>query len=200
MITCEDCGKMNDGKELGSNWICEDCKEGSQIILDIPIKPIGMDNHPYSQFSTAIDRLEEEHRVLEFSLLELCTIVEGIDHNKKITNWTQTMEDLKRKVFEFKQVLMVHSSWEEEELFKLVDYFDEIPYLFELIEKEHELAEQFMDAFITVIDHNNSIRNPLDAKKMSTYLKLALISLLGHFKKEEDIVNSLADFSNQYVY
>lgn len=25
-ITCETCGKFNEGKEWGKSWICEDCK------------------------------------------------------------------------------------------------------------------------------------------------------------------------------
>ncbi|MEW9667735.1 hypothetical protein [Ammoniphilus sp. 3BR4] len=25
MITCDDCGKFQDGNEIGMSWICEDC-------------------------------------------------------------------------------------------------------------------------------------------------------------------------------
>ena len=39
MITCNECGKMNKGKELGSSWICEDCKEGGQPVRDSPNQP-----------------------------------------------------------------------------------------------------------------------------------------------------------------
>jgi regulator of cell morphogenesis and NO signaling len=157
--------------------------------------------HPYFQFNAAIERLEEEHRMLGASLLELCKLAEAIDLKKDITNWTQSMTDLKQKVSEFKQALEQHSNWEEDELFKLVDkYFDEIPSLFGLIEQEHVLVEKFMDAFISVVDRNICAENPLEAAKMSTYLQLAFNSLVGHFKKEEDIVTSLADFSNQYGY
>ena len=28
MITCEQCGKNNGSRELGTSWICEDCKIG----------------------------------------------------------------------------------------------------------------------------------------------------------------------------
>jgi iron-sulfur cluster repair protein YtfE (RIC family) len=158
-------------------------------------------NHPYFQFNAAIERLEEEHRVLGASLLELCTMAEVVDQKKDITNRTQSMADLKQKVTEFKQALELHSNWEEDELIKLVDtYFDEIPGLFGLIEQEHEQVERFMDAFISVIDQNIHADKPLGAAKMGTYLHLALNSLVGHFKKEEDIVTSLADFSNQYGY
>jgi iron-sulfur cluster repair protein YtfE (RIC family) len=162
---------------------------------------MGLGNHPYFQFNAAIERLEEEHRVLGESLLELCTIVEALDYKKDITNWVKSMTDLKQKINEFKQALERHSNWEEDELFKLVDkYFDEIPSLFGLIEQEHELVEKFMNAFITVVDQNILAINPKDAAKMGAYLQLALSSLLAHFKKEEDIVASLADFSNQYGY
>jgi predicted RNA-binding Zn-ribbon protein involved in translation (DUF1610 family) len=41
MITCSDCGRLNEGKELGDSWICEDCKEGDQQLRDSPIQPIG---------------------------------------------------------------------------------------------------------------------------------------------------------------
>jgi regulator of cell morphogenesis and NO signaling len=157
--------------------------------------------HPFFQFNAAIERLEEEHSVLGTSLLELCTMIEGVEHKKDISNWAQLMTDVKQKVNEFKQALELHSKWEEDELFKLVDkYFDEIPSLFGFIEHEHELAEQFLDAFISVVDQNILVEDSLDATKLSTYLHLALSSLLGHFKKEEDLVTSLADFSNQYGY
>jgi regulator of cell morphogenesis and NO signaling len=158
-------------------------------------------SHPYFQFNAAIERLEEEHKVLSASLEKLCKVAATIDHKKHIANWIETMLDLKQRVSEFKKALMLHSNWEEDELFKLVDkYFEEIPSLFGLIEQEHELAEQFMDAFILVVDQNILAKNPLDVTKMVAYLQLAHNSLVGHFKKEEDIVASLADFSNQYGY
>jgi regulator of cell morphogenesis and NO signaling len=108
-------------------------------------------SHPYFQFNAAIERLKEEHSVLGTSLLELCTMVEAVDHKKDISNWGQSMTYVKQKVNEFKQALELHSKWEEVELFKLVDkYFDEIPSFFGLIEQEHELAEQFLDAYLAV--------------------------------------------------
>jgi hypothetical protein len=134
-------------------------------------------SHPYFQFNAAIGRLEEEHSVLGTSLLELCTMVEAVEQKKDISNWAQSMTDVKQKVNEFKQALDLHSKWEEVELFKLVDkYFDEIPSLFGLIEQEHELVMQFMDAFISVVDQNILAVNPMDATKMGTYLQLALSS------------------------
>jgi ribosomal protein L37AE/L43A len=41
MITCNDCGRLNEGKELGNSWICEDCKAVNPEIKDSPIQPIG---------------------------------------------------------------------------------------------------------------------------------------------------------------
>lgn len=40
MITCKDCGRLNEGKELGKSWICEDCKEGDPTLKDSPVEPI----------------------------------------------------------------------------------------------------------------------------------------------------------------
>jgi hypothetical protein len=66
------------------------------------------------------------------------------------------------------QINIAIEQLEEDELFKLVDkYFDEIPSLFELFEQEHELAEQFMDVFISVVDQNICIQNLVDAKNMA---------------------------------
>jgi len=31
MITCDDCGKVNGTGQVGSHWICDDCKEGSKF-------------------------------------------------------------------------------------------------------------------------------------------------------------------------
>jgi ribosomal protein L37AE/L43A len=41
MITCKDCGRLNEGKELGKNWICEDCNAGNPDIEESSIQPIG---------------------------------------------------------------------------------------------------------------------------------------------------------------
>jgi hypothetical protein len=40
MITCKDCGRLKEGNELGKSWICEDCKEGDQELMDSPKQPI----------------------------------------------------------------------------------------------------------------------------------------------------------------
>ncbi|WCK52397.1 hypothetical protein PP175_13110 [Aneurinibacillus sp. Ricciae_BoGa-3] len=32
MITCETCGKFTDGQEIGTHWVCEDCKVDSQKV------------------------------------------------------------------------------------------------------------------------------------------------------------------------
>jgi hypothetical protein len=42
MITCNDCGRLKEGNELGKSWICEDCKEGDQELKDSPTQPIGV--------------------------------------------------------------------------------------------------------------------------------------------------------------
>jgi hypothetical protein len=42
MITCNDCGRLNKGNELGKSWICEDCKVGDQELRDTPTQPIGV--------------------------------------------------------------------------------------------------------------------------------------------------------------
>jgi hypothetical protein len=157
--------------------------------------------HLYFQFNAAIERLVKEHRVLGARLLVLCTMAEMVEHKKDITNWTESIAELKQKVREFKHAFELHSNWEEEELFKLVGkYYDGIPGLIGLIEQEYELVDLFIDAFISVVDQNIDTENPLDTANMSHYLHQALSSLVGHFKKEEFILASLADFSNQYGY
>ena len=40
MVTCKDCGRLNKGKEVGKSWICEDCKEGEQMLKDSSKPPI----------------------------------------------------------------------------------------------------------------------------------------------------------------
>jgi regulator of cell morphogenesis and NO signaling len=159
------------------------------------------DVHPMDRLNEAIERLQEEHVVLEAGLLELYGMARSIDFKEDSTNWQEAIYELRNKVAAYKKELIIHSSWEDFELFPLiVTYFNEIPGSIALIEQEHELALQFIDAFITAVDKLIGPVNRNEAMDMAAYLHLAYGILAGHFKKEEDTIESLADDISLYGY
>jgi regulator of cell morphogenesis and NO signaling len=148
-----------------------------------------------------IGRLQEEHIVLEADLLDLYGIARAIEFKEVKTNWSEVIRDLKSKVVDYQKELTAHSSWEEGELFPLINaYFNENPGDFALLEQEHELAEQYLDAFHAATDKMIGKLNQEDAKHASNYLLLAFNILVNHFKRDEDTVEALADTVDEYGY
>jgi regulator of cell morphogenesis and NO signaling len=159
------------------------------------------EEHPFHQLFGSIGRLQEEHVVLEAGLLELNGMAKAIKFKVASANLTEVIYDLRHKVVAYKKELSAHSSWEEKELFPLINaFFNENPGAFALIEQEHELAEQYIDAFLVAVDKSIGSLNQKEAEDTATYLLLAYNILADHFKKEEDIVASLADDINEYGY
>jgi uncharacterized protein (UPF0335 family) len=162
-------------------------------------KIVEHDDYPLNQFNEAIDRLQEEHVLLESDLFEIYGMTKGIDHRNNPAHWKETIMDLKPKMVTFKQELQAHSEWEEAELFIMINkYFEEVPGMYALIEKEHELAIQSIDAAIAAINKLAGSVNQIGETKIGTYLLLAHHCLAAHFKNEEHIISSLVDNANQY--
>jgi hypothetical protein len=155
--------------------------------------------YPLNRFNEAIDRLQEEHVLLESDLFEIYGLTKGIDHKNNPAHWKETIIDLKPKMVTFKMELLAHSEWEEAELFLMInEYFEEVPGMYALIEKEHELAIQFIDASIAAINKLTGSIYQIEETKIGTYLLLAHHCLAAHFKKEEHIISSLVNNANQY--
>jgi regulator of cell morphogenesis and NO signaling len=152
---------------------------------------------PMQELNEAVVRLQEEHTQLQQRLLDLYGIASAIGWDEDVTNWIGSLRDLKHKVLQFTKALHAHSTWEEETLFPMVAwYFGEPLEQFTLMEQEHEIAEQYILAFLDAAERMFQIVPRAEAKQMASYLLQAYGILHLHFYKEEEIIVALADRSN----
>ncbi|CAG7625832.1 hemerythrin domain-containing protein [Paenibacillus allorhizosphaerae] len=149
------------------------------------------------RLSEYIEQLRKEHVKLQESLLELYGMAKMIGFNQDAVNWTGTLRDLGRKTVNFRDELAAHAKWEEEKMFPIaVWYFGEEPGPLVMMEQEHELPMQFLDAYIDAVKDSDGPIRCSEAKEMALYLLQAKKILEGHFKLEEELITALADRSN----
>lgn len=168
------------------------------IPMNTLFKSIG---HPLYELNEAVQKLEDEHTLLQEGLTELYEAAEAIGRDEDIVNWVEALREIKRKAASFQKELEAHSTWEEEIMFPMIAwYFNEELEQFTLMEQEHELAEQFIHAFLEAVD---GIVKPVfreEARLMASYLLQAYPILNHHFRKEQEIITAMADRSNAYGY
>lgn len=157
--------------------------------------------HPLYEFNEAVQRLREEHAMLEEGLSELCAAAKKIGGEEQVADWTGTLRELRAKAEAFQQELEAHCQWEEKKMFPMIAwYFGEELDQFPLMEQEHELAEQCIKAFFKAVDRvHHAVPRP-EAQDIAAYLLQASSILKHHFRKEEEIIEALEDRSNRFGY
>jgi hemerythrin-like domain-containing protein len=157
--------------------------------------------HPLYRLNESVNRLQEEHVLLNVSLMDLYRMSNAIGRDENVINWVGSLCDLKVKVVTFMRQLDGHSQWEQTVMFPMITwYFGEILDQFALLEQEHELAEQYLKAFLKAMDQTLIQVDRMEARTMTGYLLQAYAVLTNHFKQEEEIIVALADRSNAYGY
>lgn len=157
--------------------------------------------HPLYEFNEAVQRLREEHAMLEEGLSDLCAIAKTIGEGNQVADWTSQLRELRVKAKAFQLELEAHSKWEEEKMFPMIAwYFGEELVQFPLMEQEHELAEQCIEAFFKAVDRIHHAVRSAEAQDMAAYLLQASSILKYHFRKEEEIILALEDRSNGFGY
>ncbi|AFH65671.1 hemerythrin domain-containing protein [Paenibacillus caseinilyticus] len=155
--------------------------------------------HPLYQLTEAIDRLKEEHALLEEKLVELYAMARTIGLQDETGNWTPALLQLGQTVKAFWMELEAHSKWEEATMFPMITwYFGETLEQFTLMEQEHELAEQYILAFIEPVERLTAPVEQEEAKELASMLVQAYAILRNHFRQEEEIIDALADRSNHF--
>ncbi|MBW7477151.1 hemerythrin domain-containing protein [Paenibacillus oenotherae] len=152
---------------------------------------------PQQDWLVPVQHLKEEHEALLTELQTLYLMARRIGSRPVID--AVTLRKLRGRAAAFQQELAQHAKWEEETLFpQMTAYYGEELNQFTLIEQEHLLAEQFVQAFVDAVE-----RAPVrsyEAHEMASYLNQALEVLQGHFGMEEALVAELVDRSNHYGY
>lgn len=150
--------------------------------------------HPTIEFTRALDQLEEEHVELRNKLQEFVMIEEVIRLGRPDTDWFATLRDLKVRVEAFLVELKEHADWEDQALFPMVaDLVADSPPMIDLIEEDHRLAMQYMEAFLNELRKSVSPINQAKAKHIISLLMNAHQLILDHFYGEERYIFPLAE-------
>ncbi|MEX1030738.1 MAG: hemerythrin domain-containing protein [Paenibacillaceae bacterium] len=150
--------------------------------------------HPIVEFTKALDQLEEEHVVLRNKLQEFVVIEEVIRLGRPDTDWFGTLRDLKIRVEKFLVELDHHTKWEDAALFPmLADLVTDSPPMIDLIEEDHRLAMQYMEAFLDELHKSVSPIRRQEAKHIISLLMNAHQLILDHFYGEEHYIFPLAE-------
>lgn len=155
----------------------------------------------YSQveMNEAVERLQREHKELQAELHDLHIWVKAVGATTGTINRVGMLQAIRETTAKFMSQLDAHSTWEEESFFPMVAwYFGEELDQFTLMEQEHVLAEQYIQAFIGALERAPVRRH--EEQEMASYLSQAIIILNHHFKMEEDLLATLMDRSDCYGY
>lgn len=154
--------------------------------------------HP-TRFLFLVDRLKEEHAVMQIQLKEIRATAGSLYTLENCAEGACKLIELRERIMILVEDLDRHSQWEEQELFpQLQSYFNRYmmpsitPSIW-VMEKDHELAKQFVQSFI---DGVNDMGSPIDKiflKEMASQLVQACLILMEHFTLEEELVFPLAD-------
>lgn len=168
---------------------------------NVPERSITEDKAPLFNINEAVNRLKEEHNVLQESLQHIyaltCTVRTEINEQRL----NRDIRILKHKTLAFKEQLDAHSMWEEKELFPMAAwYFGNEQDAYELMEQDHETAERSIDAFIEELDKAAVPISHDEASRMAAYLFQAYVVLTNHFREEEELLSAFEDHSNTIDY
>lgn len=162
----------------------------------------GTFGHPLYQLNDSVQRLQEEHVLLEEGLSELYRMAKSIGANPQTINWSGALHYLGVMAAAFRRDMEAHVKWEAEKMFPMIAWYvgEELDH-FTLMEQEYELADQYIEAFLEAVRqiHDRSICRK-EATDMASYLLEAHSILKLHLRKEEDLIFALSDRSNEYGY
>jgi len=150
--------------------------------------------HPTVQFVQALDQLKEEHERLRSKLSEFPAFEQSIREGKTNTDWYGALRDLRNRVKAFMEQLAQHAEWEDRALFPMVAlYAEDNASVLEVLEEDHRLAVQYMEAFLNELRRLVSPIQQADAIRIMELLMNAHQLLLQHFKGEEQWIYPIAD-------
>jgi regulator of cell morphogenesis and NO signaling len=149
--------------------------------------------HP-TELAYALERVKQEHIALREQVDELETCLNNVSRTYDL--------ELAKKIVSlakvFSQACDEHASWEEKELLPYVeDYYrmnggPEIATSAWMMEKDHELASEFLRLFMDKADRLPQDFDMEEWKKISAHLLQACYIYKDHFELEEQVLFSSA--------
>lgn len=144
--------------------------------------------------SGGIEKLREEHIFLKEKLMEFYGMAKAIGLDEDVINWSNSLENLRKKIIAFVAEMDDHSIWEDTVLFPMVaEYTGKDMGPVSVMEYEHELSKQHIERFLAAVGQLQVPINCETAKETASYLLQAYVILSDHFQKEEDILFPIAE-------
>lgn len=148
---------------------------------------------PNAVLSAPLQQLKDEHVSLRADMDLFYEITEEIELESDPTAG-QLFATLYERVSIFTAALDRHSKREEEGLFPMIARrLGEGDRTIEVMEYEHEKAEQHLRDFLTEADQVGSAIDENDVQAITVYAVQAYATLIQHFAKEEKMLFPLAE-------
>ncbi|WP_077212208.1 hemerythrin domain-containing protein [Bacillus dakarensis] len=143
--------------------------------------------------SAPLQRLKDEHMHLRAAMDHFYEITEEIEYESG-PGVVQLFAKLHEQISAFNVELKAHSKREEEGLFHLMTLrLGENDKTIQVMEEEHEKAEQHLQDFLTEAARAGVAIDEYDAQTITVYAVQAYATLTQHFAKEEKALFPLAE-------
>ena len=143
--------------------------------------------------SAPLQQLKDEHVSLRGDMDLIYEITEEIEFDSGPAV-AQLFAKLYERISAFNDKLKAHSKCEEVGLFPVMArHLENNDRTIEVMEYEHEKAEQHLQDFLTEADKLGPAIDENDAQAITVYAVQALATLTQHFAKEEKVLFPLAE-------
>lgn len=144
-------------------------------------------------YSAPLKQLMDEHILLRAEMDAFYEIAEEIEFESGPTV-VQLFTKLHKHILDFNSKLNAHSKREEGGLFPMMAcHLDEGDRTIEVMEFEHEKAEQHLKDFLNEAKVLGSTLSENDMQSLTVYAVQAYTTLTQHFAKEEKVLFPLAE-------
>lgn len=143
--------------------------------------------------SAPLQQLKEEHVSLRADMNSFYEITEEIEYESG-SAVVQLFAELYERISAFTHELKAHSKREDEGLFPMITrHLGENDKTIEVMEFEHEKAEQHLQDFLTEANKAGSTIDENKAQWITVYAVQAYTTLIQHFANEEKVLFPLAE-------
>lgn len=152
-----------------------------------------------TEFSTAVERMEQEHASLTAQLTDLYLTAKTAGCANGETAVRDSLSRLARRADGFQATLEAHLQWARHELFPMMGIYagQELepsikPSLWG-VDKDFQLAKRYLDAFRTAALHDGVAADKEEAAEAASHLLQACVILSDYLKMEKDMLFPLAE-------
>ncbi|WP_449536290.1 hemerythrin domain-containing protein [Ferdinandcohnia sp. Marseille-Q9671] len=143
--------------------------------------------------SAPLKQLQNEHVSLKAEMDFFYEIIEEIEYETGSSVF-QLFAELSERVLAFIAKLKIHSKREDEALFPMMSrHLGEENNIIEVMEYEHEKAEQHLEDFMKEAEQAGEKIDENDIQSITVYAAQAYATLIQHFAKEEKFLFPLAE-------